>query len=132
MACNSFSMRTDSFFLEYEGKFWVLHVFDVDGEEDVFGITLNLLAAEGYLGFQNTFHQCLDLVRADHPDAALCESCRPRVGLEWMSRFSDWVKAAYAAMPVPPSPVPEVPEVVRLSFESMVSSGSEEDPSSLS
>lgn len=134
--CESFSMRTDSYYVEDGGRPWVLHVFDVDGEDDVFGITLMLADGGTYVGFLREFQQCLELVRASHPDAPLCEACRPRVGLRWMPAFSDWVKAAYAAMSHPPSPVDEVPDVVRLSFESLVkaahAAGEGEDPPVLS
>lgn len=120
-------MRSDSFFLEDGGRFWVLHVFDVPGEDDVLAVTLNIKSAEAYPGFQREFSQCLELVRGSHPDGPLCEACRPRAGLNWLSSFSDWLKAAYAAMGDPPSPVDDVPDVVRLSFESMVMASSQGD-----
>ncbi len=49
-----------------------------------------------------------------------------------LDEFCDWVKAAYAQMPSPPSPVDEVPDVVRLSFDQLVTAGEELSPSSLS
>lgn len=129
-ACKSFSMRSDTFYVEDAGASWVLQVFDVPGEEDVFGITLKLGRAEDYPGFQKDFHDCLQLVSQDHEGAALCPACRLSAGLNWMPMFCDWVKAAYAVMSPPPTPVEDVPDVVRLSFESLVLADDEDGPES--
>jgi hypothetical protein len=116
--CSPFRMRCDSFSVEADGRCWVLHVFDVEGEEEDIGVFLSLGSGE-YASFLDDFQSSVMAQGPSHGLAALCPGCRPRDRSEWLPRFSDWVKAAYSSMPFPPTTHDEedVPQVVRLSLE---------------
>lgn len=110
-------MKCDAYPLEAEGKFWVLHVFTVDGEPDELAIVLTLPERQGMVEFQDGFEAALAGAAPSHRRASGCAECRPKES--WTPAFTEWVKAAYLSLPVPPSPVEteDVPEVVRLSLE---------------
>jgi hypothetical protein len=111
-------MRSDSYVVDVLDQLWVLHVFDVQGEEDILSVPLRIGSRGEYEIFQDSFKAALVARCPFHRDAAKCPSCRPADREVWLSKFTDWVKDAYSAMPFPPSPVmdEDLPEVVRLSM----------------
>ncbi len=129
--CSSFSLRSDTFYVEDDGKHWVLHVLDVGEDEDVYAIFLTLAEVGHYQTFQKDFEQSMMLTGPSHPGAAACPVCKPSRGLMWLPMFSDWVKAAYACMAPPPKAETEIPDVVRMSFESLVTASAQESQSRL-
>ncbi len=127
-----FEMVCHAYVAEDSGKTWVLHVFDVTGEEDDVAIALEVKSVAAYRSLQDEFTLLFRAKSADHPRATLCASCRPE-NKDWLADFSDWVKAAYAEMADPPVPVDyrSLPAVVRHTFEANVV-GPSSEPSSLS
>jgi hypothetical protein len=114
-------MACHAYLAEYSGKTWVLHVFDVEGEEDEVAMTLEVKSSGAFAGLQDEFSGILRGMASEHPGAALCTECR--AGNEsWTVDFNDWVLAAYAKMREPPVPVSfrDVPAVVRHIFEASV------------
>lgn len=126
-------MRSDSYVLEVDGHFWVLHVFDVQGEEDVLAIQLRLGSRREYEAFPGDFEAAIMQKSKAHPVASECPECRPSDRGRWLSLFTDWVKDAYSAMPTPPLPVEaeDVPEVVRLSMECVYNQDDDPETSSM-
>jgi hypothetical protein len=112
-------MRNDSYVVEIDEDFWILHVFDIQGEDDVLAIQLRLRSREECEAFPDDFGVAMVQKSKSHPVASGCPECRPSDRDLWTSMFTDWVKDAYSAMPTPPCPVDskDVPEVVRLSME---------------
>jgi len=110
----------------------MMHAFIVDGEDDVLAVHLRLGSREEYEGFHDRFRSSFRSRAPFHAPAAKCEECRPGLD-EWAPLFFEWVRDSYAHMPVPPSPVEpiDVPEVVRLSMESLYGRGADADPSGL-
>lgn len=112
-------MRSDSYIMAVDGQHWVLHVFDVQGEEDILAVQLKIGSRDEYLSFQDSFQEAFLEKSPGHRGAACCPACRPEDRSAWLLLFSDWVKDAYLSMPSPPTPVEtkDVPEVVRLSMQ---------------
>ncbi len=131
--CKPFLMRSDSYVVEIDGECWVLHVFDVQGEDDILAVQLRLGSMGEYPSFQDSFEAALREKSHDHLVAASCPECRPRDRTAWLSLFTDWVKDAYSVMPYPPSPIEseDVPEVVRLSMSCVYNQDDEPETSSL-
>jgi hypothetical protein len=126
-------MRSDSYVVEVDEDFWVLHVFDVEGEDDVLAIQLRLGSREECDAFPDAFEAAVMRKSKAHPVASGCPECRPSDRDRWISLFTDWVKDAYSDMPTPPTPVEaeNVPEVVRLSMECVYRQGDEPETSSV-
>lgn len=131
--CTSFLMRSDSYVVEALGYCWVLHVFDVQGMADILAVPLRLSSREEYRSFQDAFQDAFVAKSGIHGEAARCPACGSRNEDEWVSRFSDWVKDAYSAMPAPPVPVEgdALPDVVRLSLGCVYSQGEKLGTSSM-
>ncbi len=116
-ACRPFRMKCDAYPLETEGRFWILHVFIVEGEEEELAVVLTLPERQDMAEFQDGFEAALAGAAPSHRSASGCAECRSRK--DWTTAFTEWVRATYLSLPVPPSLVEteDVPEVVRLSLE---------------
>ncbi len=123
--CRPFRMRCDAYPLEAEGKLWILHVFDVEGEQEELAVVLALPEREDIGRFQDLFDAAMRETAPGHRTAAMCPECLSRDRGSWAPAFNGWVKAAYLSLPVPPSPVEtaDVPELVRMSLECVYRQG---------
>lgn len=112
-------MKSDSYVVELDGTFWMLHVFNVEGEKEEIGIILSFRSREACAAFPDGFSENMLVENDARKGAALCRHCRAAGRGRWLSKFSDWVKSAYSALEHPPAVHDdrEVPEVVRLSLE---------------
>lgn len=127
-----FEMVCHAYVVEDSGRTWVLHVFDVEGEDDGVAIAIEVKSAEAHRRLQDEFTAVFREKGPDHPRATLCPACRPG-NPGWLIDFSEWVKAAYSGMQDPPTPVRfrDLPAVVRHVFEKTIV-GPSSEPSSVS
>jgi len=114
-------MRCHAYVAEHEGRVWVLHIFDVDGEEDEVAVALEVSSMEAYRSLQEEFSMLFRAKCGDHPRATVCAGCR-RENDEWLADFTDLVDATYKSMDVPPRSLEyrDLPALARITFEKTV------------
>lgn len=92
------------------------------------------LPEEFYDAFESDFLAALKAGMSSHPGASLCRACRERDIESWKGAFGELVSSAYGELSpeVLPVDVDELPDMVRMEFESMLRESERRDSADLS